>query len=77
MAQKWAVFTLLKAKKTSQTKPYKTTLHTNVLPSHCFNLKPCLSVRKRSEFLIGPVEALYCVSPCMVVSVRGTVGKSG
>lgn len=29
MAQKWAVFTSLKAKKTAQTKPYKTTLHTN------------------------------------------------
>lgn len=29
MAQKkWAVFTSLKAKKTAQTKPYKTTLHT-------------------------------------------------
>lgn len=29
MAQKWVVFTSLKAKKTAQTKPYKTTLHTN------------------------------------------------
>lgn len=29
MAQKWAIFTSLKAKKTAQTKPYKTTLHTN------------------------------------------------
>lgn len=28
MAQRWAVFTSLKAKKTAQTKPYKTTLHT-------------------------------------------------
>lgn len=28
MAQKWAVFISLKAKKTAQTKPYKTTLHT-------------------------------------------------
>jgi len=29
MAQKWAVFTSLKAKKTAQTQSYKTKLHTN------------------------------------------------
>lgn len=31
MAQNWAGFTLLKAKKTAQMKPYKTTLHTAAL----------------------------------------------
>lgn len=80
MAQKWAVFTSLKAKKTAQTKPYKTTLHTTESekqPAWLASLITRSTWKDRSQTRVPSLKLKICISPAESVLSKVRVALHG